>query len=257
MTQKLLKRLVQLPLTRLGCSLQKVGAKVHERERTEETGISYKAVLTFRLNVLSFVSAIVLWWFFRPLVNASSVWGDWCWGLCPGKGISGNQCRFYRKHWVSTGGASNAWHSQLCINHHNSQMSLFGFALKRKHCWVHRRRQSCDPTGDSPASTLRPSLWSHPEHFQIWTYSKNWMIFLTLESVATYRGKRNQIRWNCPHIFWQFGEFPSVSHLHQQQTSASRPCRQGSSQAWNGNIAYGNRHLQDFLHEHELLFSEL
>lgn len=47
MTQKLLKRLVQLPLTCLGCSLWKVGAKVDQRERTEETGISYKAVLIF------------------------------------------------------------------------------------------------------------------------------------------------------------------------------------------------------------------
>lgn len=35
MTQKLLKRLEQLPLTCLGGSLQKVGAKVDEREREE------------------------------------------------------------------------------------------------------------------------------------------------------------------------------------------------------------------------------
>lgn len=146
-------------------------------------------------------------------------------------------------------------HSQLCINHHNCQMRLFEFALKRRCCWVHRRRQSCDPTGDSPAITLCP--WDHPEHFQIWTYSKNGMIFLTLENVATYKGNWNKIRWNCPHVFWRFGEFPSVSHLHQQQISASRPCRRRSSRAWNGNISYGNRHLQDFVHEHEPLFSEL
>lgn len=108
-------------------------------------------------------------------------------------------------------------HSQLCTNHHNAQMRLFGFALKRKRCWVHRRRQSCDPAGDSPAITLCP--WGRPQHFQIWTCSKNGMIFLTLENAGSYKGSWNKTRWNCPQVSWRFGEFPPVSHLHQQQIS--------------------------------------
>lgn len=260
MTQKLLKRLVQLPLTRLGCSLQKVGAKVDKRERIEERGISYKAVLIFigqmcwvlslQLCCDGFLGTVFFGSWEMPSLFLMPSFVSWEGRQWKSIQILQKTLGFHRSGWQHL----PSRHSQLCKKHHSSQMRLVGFAGKIKHCWVQRRRQSWDPAGDSPATTLCPSPWSHPEHFQIWAYSKSRMIFLTLESVATYWSK---IRWNCPHTFWHFGEFPSVSHLHQQQTSTSRPCGRGSSRAWNGNISYGNRHLQDFVHEHELLFSEL
>lgn len=50
--------------------------------------------------------------------------------------ISESQCRFYRKYWDYTGVASNSSlpdtaSSAVGINHHNSLMRLFGFALAK------------------------------------------------------------------------------------------------------------------------------